>query len=139
MINFGNSSKLTTDRKTPDQYDMLWWGPKRRWSEYDITAKTEVGFTVYENDHLGQEYPVGYVYHILTYPHYFNKKSDDICIEQYRACLINPLDYAETLAYNYYGVIAKVSANSYHLMKDIRANLREDGHLMSLFQLLKRV
>jgi hypothetical protein len=127
MISFGQKIKLTSDRKKPESYDFLWWGPKNQLNQCDI------GFAIYKDDKINVPYPVGFEYHIMVYPKSFYVKSDAICIDTSIACLIDPLDYCETLASNYYGVIGKCSEGSSAFFRDLKANLIEDGNLISLF------
>jgi hypothetical protein len=136
MITFGNNKiKLTSDRKSPDKYDLMWWGPTANRTATILNLSwCVVQFEVYNGHVIEAPYAVGFKYHIMTYPNFYNKKSDDVCIECYKACLINPLDYAEGLAGRYYGVIGKVSDRSDALFYQLFLDLKKDGNLKSLFK-----
>lgn len=136
MITFGNGKvKLTSDRKSPDKYDFIWWGPDDSKTANLLNLSwVDIGFSAYNNHNIETPYSVGFKYNILTYPHIYNKKSDDVCIDCYKACLIDPLDYSESIAGRYYGVIGKVSDRSDAFFYQLFLDLKQNGNLKSLFK-----
>lgn len=123
MIIFGQGRKLTSCRKTPEEYDMIHWDISTEFEKY--------------NDHvINKPYPVGWEYHIIIYRKPIKMFKVEKYLEYFKACLIDPLDYAESVAGQYYGIIGKISNRSEELFDTIYKEINEKG---SPFRILKEL
>lgn len=118
LITFGSKSRqLTSDRKTPDQYDLIYWD-NISCRIYDYTDAHE----------RLVETQVGFWYHILLFQPKLSKKADYMFSELFTACLIDPLTYAESMARNYQGFIGKMSNKSQEFFDSALASIQTKGN-----------
>ena len=111
MITFSNKvNKLTTDRKTPDQYDFL------KFNSYGVKYFTydELNLKLDPEEHINnikQKTNVGWEYNIFLFQRLvLTKKIETDC---FIACLIDPLEYAESVVSKLWeGYIGKVAHNA---------------------------
>lgn len=113
MIIFtGLGRRLTETRKTPDQYDIMYFNRKSVmfWT-YD---QFFTNYGNYKVTNVQKEFPCGWAYHVLRFQKLL--LTNKMEIDNFNACLLNPLDYAESIVDLYWqGFIGKIAENSQSL------------------------
>ena len=119
MITFGATNKkvtLTINRRKPEEYDLMAWNT------------VGVQFWPYEPHHkIEPSYPVGFKYHIIIYRKMVLTKKTEL--EGFDACLVDPLDYAESIVgNNFCGYIGKISNESMGLFANLYNEIQLKGN-----------